>query len=62
MGMITFVDASKTKRKRDPGRCFIRAGFTPVGETKGGLVAFQLCPAAMPEPDFSLNSPLLGMV
>jgi len=51
LGMVTFVDAGKVKRKRDPGRCFLRAGFRPVGETKGGLLAFQLLPEDMPEPD-----------
>lgn len=30
MGMITFVDTKKTKRKRDPGRCYIKAGFSPA--------------------------------
>lgn len=50
LGMITFVDRDKTRRKRDPGRCFRRAGFHPVGETVGGLVALQLLPAGMPPP------------
>ena len=49
LGMITFVDRDKTRRKRDPGRCYRRAGFQEVGETKGGLVALQLLPAVMPE-------------
>ena len=49
LGMITFVDASKTRHKRDPGRCFLRAGFKHVGSTKGGLVALQLLPENMPE-------------
>jgi len=49
-GMITFVDRSQVRRKRDFGRCFRRAGFRPVGETKGGLVALQLLPADFPEP------------
>jgi len=44
-GMITFVDADEVKRKRDPGRCFLRAGFENTGWTKGGLVALQM-PAA----------------
>lgn len=48
LGMVTFVDASKTRRKRDPGRCYRRAGFEHVGFTKGGLWVFQLAPAAMP--------------
>lgn len=50
LGMVTFVDATKTRRKRDPGRCFRRAGFAHVGYTKGGLYALQLLPDAMPEP------------
>jgi hypothetical protein len=48
LGMVTFVDASKTRHKRDPGRCYRRAGFRCVGETKGGLVALQMLPADMP--------------
>ena len=50
LGMITFVDPEKTRRKRDPGRCYRRAGFSVAGETKGGLVALQLLPAGMPSP------------
>jgi len=48
LGMVTFVDPGKTRRKRDPGRCFRRAGFRPVGHTEGGLVALQLLPADFP--------------
>jgi hypothetical protein len=47
-GMITFVDPTKVRKKRDWGRCFRRAGFTPVGFTKGGLVVLQIHPNAMP--------------
>jgi hypothetical protein len=50
IGIITFVDANKTRRKRDPGRCYRKAGFHHVGFTKGGLWAFQMLPDAMPEP------------
>ncbi|MEI6282066.1 MAG: hypothetical protein WCP82_05030 [Alphaproteobacteria bacterium] len=46
--MVTFVDADKVRAKRDPGRCYRRAGFEHVGFTKGGLWAFQLLPARMP--------------
>ena len=49
LGMVTFVDAGKVRRKRDPGRCYLRAGFRCVGETKGGLVALQMLPAEMPD-------------
>lgn len=50
LGMVTFVDPSKVRSKRDPGRCYRRAGFEPVGTTQGGLLAFQMRPADMPEP------------
>ena len=56
LGIVTFVDAAKTRRKRDPGRCFRRAGFEHVGFTKGGLYALQLLPSAMPEAELPLNS------
>jgi hypothetical protein len=48
-GVVSFVDASKTRRKRDPGRCYRRAGWSHVGFTAGGLYAFQLLPAGMPD-------------
>jgi hypothetical protein len=47
---VTFVDRTQVKHKRDPGRCFRRAGFVDVGETEGGLVALALLPASMPPP------------
>jgi len=52
LGMVTFVNADKVRRKRDPGRCFIRAGFRNVGHTKGGLIALQILPEDMPKPAF----------
>jgi hypothetical protein len=50
LGIVSFVDAGKTRRKRDPGRCYRRAGWTHVGFTKSGLYAFQLLPADFPDP------------
>jgi hypothetical protein len=50
LGMVTFVNAEKVRHKRDPGRCFVRAGFEPDGETEGGLLAFRMRPEAMPAP------------
>jgi hypothetical protein len=47
IGIITFVDADKTRKKRDPGRCYRKAGFRHVGFTKGGLWAFQLTAGEM---------------
>jgi len=50
LGMITFVNKEKVRPKKDPGYCYRRAGFVHVGETKGGLLAFQLKPEDMPPP------------
>ena len=50
LGFITFVDADKTRKKRDPGRCYRKAGWSHVGFTAGGLYAFQLLPSEMPAP------------
>ena len=50
LGMVTFVDREKVRGKRDPGYCYLKAGFRHVGETKGGLLAFQMLPFEMPEP------------
>lgn len=56
LGMVTFVDRDKVKKKRDPGRCYLRAGFKLVGETKANkLLAFQLLPADMPNPDMPVG-------
>lgn len=30
LGMVTFVDTAKTRAKRDPGRCYLKAGFRPA--------------------------------
>lgn len=50
LGMVTFVNVTKVRRKRDPGRCYARAGFTRLAETtKGGLVVLQMLPDAMPD-------------
>lgn len=47
-GFVTFVDAQKTRPKRDPGRCYRKAGWSKVGETQAGLVVLQLHPKDMP--------------
>jgi hypothetical protein len=49
-GMITFVDPGKVRHKRDPGRCFLRAGFSNIGKTQTGLIVLQCLPAAIPLP------------
>lgn len=48
LGMVTFVDPRKVRRKRDFGRCYRKAGFRPAGMTKGGLHALQMLPGEMP--------------
>ena len=50
LGMVTFVNPEKARKKRDFGRCYIKAGFERIGETKGGLIALQLKPERMPQP------------
>lgn len=53
LGMITFIDRKKVRPIIVRGRkvwgwTWLKAGFTEVGETKGGLAAFQLLPVDMP--------------
>ncbi len=55
LGCITFVDPKKVRGvmergERIKGFCFKRAGFRAVGETKGGLIAWQMLPNEMPTP------------
>ena len=50
-GFLTTVDAGKVKHKRDPGRCFLKAGFVRDGETTSGKLVF-ICPVeSLPEPE-----------
>lgn len=52
LGMVTFVDPRKTRHKRDPGRCYRKAGFKHVGFTrKEKLFVLQILPCDMPEPE-----------
>jgi hypothetical protein len=55
-GMVTFIDPSKVRRKRDPGRCYLRAGFRRAGFTKGGLHVLQLMPQDMPAPRAAIGT------
>jgi hypothetical protein len=50
LGMVSFVDAAKVRRKRDPGRCYRRAGWTHVGFTAAGLWVYQIKPEDFPAP------------
>ena len=50
LGMVTFVDPAAVRHKRDPGRCYRKAGFRLVGSTaKRGYLAYQLLESEMPE-------------
>lgn len=41
----TYVDPSKVRHKRDPGRCFLRAGWRPCGiSKKRRLLIFECLP------------------
>lgn len=57
-GFVTFVDVAKTKPKRDPGYCYLMAGWEPIGHTKAGLVALGLSQDAI-EADYSTWQPPL---
>jgi hypothetical protein len=48
-GMVTFVNPTKVRKKRDFGRCFRKAGWKVCGKTKKGLLAFRITPEAMPK-------------
>jgi hypothetical protein len=48
LGMVTMIDASKVRHKRDPGRCYRKAGFRHVGFTQSGLYVLQMLPREMP--------------
>jgi len=55
LGMVTFVDTEAVRPTRVRGRdvwgwSYRKAGFVEVGATKGGLLALQLLPGAMPAP------------
>jgi hypothetical protein len=73
LGMVTFVDESKVRHKRDPGRCYRKAGFTQVmkpvevgglavriepARTAGGLLVFQMLPTDMPAASAPLGAPM----
>jgi hypothetical protein len=55
LGCVTFVDPFKVRGVPEHGElikgfCFKKAGFQAVGETKKGLIAWQLKPVDMPMP------------
>ena len=51
LGLITFIDSEKVKKKRDPGYCYLRAGFKYIGFTKiNRLHVLQIKPEDFPSP------------
>jgi hypothetical protein len=64
LGIVTFVSPRHVQpvvRRGETiyGYCYLKAGFTHVGFTKGGLWAWQMLPDAMPAahaPLFALTS------
>jgi hypothetical protein len=42
--LTTEVDPAKTRKKRDPGRCFRKAGWKEIGTTPKGLVRLEAPP------------------
>jgi hypothetical protein len=38
----TYVDPRKVRHKRDPGRCFLRAGWNYCGRSKSGLLILEI--------------------
>ncbi len=50
LGLVTFIDRDKVRPRRAGfGKCYLKAGFEPDGETQGGLLAFRMKPEVMPE-------------
>ncbi len=43
--LYTYVNVDKVRHKRDPGRCFIKAGWKVCGKSKGGLVILEILPS-----------------
>jgi hypothetical protein len=43
--LYTYVDPDKTRRKRDPGRCFLKAGWQHHGWTPKGLRILEHLPS-----------------
>lgn len=49
-GLITSVDVDKTRPKKDPGRCYLMAGWVPFGEDSRGRPRFKMArPHTMPD-------------
>ena len=51
LGFLTSVDADMVRHKRDPGRCFIKAGFERAGKSKSGRLWLLCPPERIPEAE-----------
>ncbi len=65
LGLITFIDRDEVRPvvvrgKPTWGYTWRKAGFEQVGETQGGLLAFQCLPAKMPAPQAALPRSMHG--
>jgi hypothetical protein len=65
LGMVTFIDRRKVRPTMVRGAptwgwTYMKAGFVYAGETKGGLMAMQLLPLAMPSPLAALPRTMHG--
>jgi len=56
LGMVTFVDRGKTRPKKDPGYCYLCAGFVECGTTKKGLIALRMSPDTMPSASAPMHT------
>lgn len=56
LGLVTFINRKKVRPTivrgvETWGYTFLKAGFEPDGETKGGLLAFRIRPERMPQSE-----------
>lgn len=51
LGMVSFVDERYIIPKKNPGWCYLKAGFSVAGRTQGGLLCLQILPNQMPPPE-----------
>jgi hypothetical protein len=65
LGIVTFIDRTKVRPiivrgEKTWGMTYKMAGFVYAGETKGGLLALQLLPEAMPAPLAAMSRTMRG--